>query len=337
MQPLSGIRIVELAGLAPAPFAAMMLADHGAEVVRIERAGEAPPIPADKDILRRGRAQILTLDLKDSEATARVRALARESDGLIEGFRPGVMERLGLGPEVLLADNPRLVYGRMTGWGQDGPLAGAAGHDINYIAVAGALHGYGRAGGPPTPPANAVGDFGGGGMMLAFGMLAGILSARETGQGMVVDCAMSDGAALLCAQTWSLLAAGMWRDQRGVNLLDGGAPFYDSYACSDGKWISVGALEPRFFAILKDQLGLVSGQGDPGLRDELTRIFATRPRDEWCRLLEGSDACVAPVLSMAEAPNHPHNSARGTFVERDGLVQPAAAPRFGAPPRSSQG
>lgn len=328
MKPLAGIRILEFAGLAPAPFAAMMLADHGAEVVRIERAGEAPPIPAGKDILRRGRAEILSLDLKQAEAVERVRALAREADGLIEGFRPGVMERLGLGPEVLRAANPRLVYGRMTGWGQQGPLAGAAGHDINYIALSGNLHGYGRAGQPPTPPVNAVGDFGGGGMLLAFGMLAGILRAREAGEGCVIDAAMTDGAALIAAQTWSLLAAGMWRDERGANLLDGGAAFYDSYQCADGGWIAVGALEPHFFNRFKEVLALDCGQFDRGLRAELTRIFATRPRDEWAALFDGSDACVAPVLSMAAAPDHPHNRARGTFIEEDGVIQPAPAPRF---------
>jgi alpha-methylacyl-CoA racemase len=325
---LRGIRIIELTGLAPAPFAAMMLADHGAEVIRIERAGQVPPIPADKDILRRGRSEILTFDLKSDEDVARVRELAREADGLIEGFRPGVMERLGLGPDVLCADNRRLVYGRMTGWGQEGPLAGAAGHDINYIALAGNLHGFGRAGEKPVPPANAVADFGGGGMLLAFGMLAGIHSARATGKGSVVDCAMVDGAALLAAQTFSLLAAGMWRDERGVNLLDGGMPFYDSYECADGKYVAVGALEPHFFAVLKERLGLASGQFDPGLREELETLFRTHPRDHWCRLVEGSDACLAPVLSMAEAPSHPHMLARGTFVSQDGMTQPAPAPRF---------
>lgn len=328
MQPLKGIRIVELAGLAPAPFAAMMLADHGAEVVRIERAGWTPPIPPDADILRRGRAEILTLDLKSEADVARVRDLARSADGLIEGFRPGVMERLGLGPEVLTVDNPRLVYGRITGWGQEGPLAQAAGHDINYIALAGNLHGYGGASGKPTPPANAVGDFGGGGMMLAFGMLAGILSARATGRGAVIDCAMTDGAALLAAQTRSLLAAGMWKDERGANLLDGGAAFYDSYECADGKWVAIGALEPAFFAVLSKKLNLSVSQFDPALRDELTTLFRTRTRDEWCALLDGSDACVAPVLSMAEAPRHPHNAARGTFVTQGGIAQPAPAPRF---------
>ena len=328
MQPLKHIRIVELAGLAPAPFAAMMLADHGAEVIRIERAGAKPAIPPEKDILRRGRAEILTLDLKDEGDVARLRALAAEADGLIEGFRPGVMERLGLGPDLLCAANPRLVYGRMTGFGQHGPLAAAAGHDINYIALAGNLHGYGRAGAPPTPPANAVGDFGGGGMLLAFAMLAGILSARATGKGNVIDCAMVDGAALIAAQTWSLRAAGLWKDERGANLLDSGAAFYDCYECADGKWVSVGAIEPVFFALLKERLSLVSAQWDPGLRDELTAIFRQEPRDHWCALLEGSDACFAPVLSLAEAPGHPHNVARGTFTDRNGHIEPEAAPRF---------
>jgi alpha-methylacyl-CoA racemase len=326
--PLAGIRIVELAGLAPAPFAAMMLADHGAEVVRIERAGWTHPIPPDKDILRRNRAEVLALDLKQDADVTRVRELVRSADGLLEGFRPGVMERLGLGPGVLRSDNPRLVYGRMTGWGQEGPLAEAAGHDIDYIALAGSLHGYGRAGQPPTPPVNAVGDFGGGGMLLAFAMLAGILSARQTGKGCVVDCAMVDGAALLGAQTWSLLAAGLWKDERGANLLDSGAAFYDSYECADGKWLAVGALEPQFFAVLKEKLGLASAQFDPGLRDELTSLFRTRPRDDWCALLDGADACVAPVLSLAEAPLHPHNRARATFTDQHGYTEPNPAPRF---------
>jgi alpha-methylacyl-CoA racemase len=328
---LAGIRIVELAGLAPAPFGAMMLADHGAEVIRIERAGWTPPIPPDKDILRRGRAEILTLDLKSPDGAEQVRRLAREADGLIEGFRPGVMERLGLGPEPRHADNPRLVYGRITGWGQDGPLAHAAGHDINYIALAGNLHTYGRAGGAPTPPANAVGDFGGGGMMLAFGMLAGILSARTTGKGCVIDCAMVDGAALIAAQTWSLLAAGMWRDERGANLLDGGMPFYDSYQCADGEWVAIGALEPHFFAELKGRLHLASGQFDLGLRNELSATFRQHPRQHWCALLEGTDACFAPILSMAEAASHPHLLSRGTLTQQDGLIQPAPAPRFQLP------
>ena len=328
MKPLAGIRIVEFAGLAPAPFAAMMLADHGAHVIRIERAGETPPVPPDKEVLRRGRAEILALDLKQASDVERVRALCREADGLIEGFRPGVMERLGLGPEVLRGDNPRLVYGRLTGWGQDGPLAERAGHDINYLAVAGALGTYGRAGQPPTAPVNAVGDFGGGGMLMAFGMLAGILRARASGEGCVIDAAIVDGAALLSAQTWSFMAAGMWRDERGANFLDSGAAFYDSYRCADGEWVAVGALEPRFFAQLKERLGLASGQFDPGLREELTRRFASQPRGHWLALVEGGDACLAPVLSLADAPGHPHNRARGVFVEQDGITQPAPAPRF---------
>ena len=331
LQPLRGIRIIEFAGLAPAPFAAMMLADHGAEVIRIERVGQVPPIPPEKDILRRNRTEILTLDLKQEANVARARALAGEADGLIEGFRPGTMERLGLGPERLLAGNPRLVYGPLAGWGQDGPLASAAAHDINYIALAGNLHGYGREGEKPAPPANAVGDFGGGGMLLAFGMLAGILSARATGRGKVIDCAMVDGAALLAAQTWSLFAAGLWRDARGVNLLDGGIPYYDSYECADGHYVAIGALEPHFFAILKERIGLSSDQHDSGLRDELTTLFRSQPRQHWCDLLEGTDACFAPVLNMADAPRHPHLAARGTFQTIDGLLQPMPAPRFKKP------
>ncbi|HYD36674.1 MAG TPA: CaiB/BaiF CoA-transferase family protein [Allosphingosinicella sp.] len=325
---LSGIRVVELAGIGPAPFAGMMLADHGATVIRVEREDRAPVIPPEYDVLGRGRASTVRLDLKSDKGAARVRELARDADGLIEGFRPGVMERLGLGPDRLLEDNPRLVYGRMTGWGQDGPLASYAGHDIDYIALAGALHTYGRAGGPPVPPVNAVGDFGGGGMLLAFGMLAGILSARMTGRGSVIDCAMVDGAALLSALTWSLRAAGMWRDERGVNLLDTGRPYYDVYECADGLWIAVGALEPEFFAVLKEKLGLSSDQHDSGLRDELTDKFRSENRSYWCDLLRFSDACVAPILSLAEAPSDPHNRHRSTFLDIAGAIQPAPAPRF---------
>ena len=327
---LSGIRIIELAGIGPAPFAGMMLADHGAAVIRVEREDRPPVIPPEFDILGRSRASVLRVDLKSEKGVARVRELARDADGLIEGFRPGVMERLGLGPDLLLEDNPRLVYGRMTGWGQDGPLAQSAGHDINYIALAGALHTYGRAGGPPTPPANAVGDFGGGGMLLAFGMLAGILSARSTGKGQVVDCAMVDGAALLSALTWSLKAAGLWKDERGVNLLDTGRAYYDVYQCADGKWLAVGALEPEFFAVLKERMGLRCGQRDPGLRQELIDHFRSEDRRFWCEKLQSSDACVAPILSLAEAPLDPHNEARGTFADIGGVTQPAPAPRFKA-------
>jgi alpha-methylacyl-CoA racemase len=326
--PLSRIRIVELAGIGPAPFAGMMLADHGATVIRVEREDRAPVIPAEFDILGRSRASVVRVDLKSQKGVARVRELTRDADGLIEGFRPGVMERLGLGPELLLEDNPRLVYGRMTGWGQDGPLAQSAGHDINYIALAGALHTYGRAGGPPTPPVNAVGDFGGGGMLLAFGMLAGILSARTTGKGQVIDCAMVDGAALLSALTWSLKAAGMWKDERGVNLLDTGRPYYDVYQCADGEWLAVGALEPEFFAVLKEKMGLRCGQHDPGLRQELFDHFRSNVRRFWCEKLQSSDSCVAPILSLTEAPLDPHNAARGTFLHIGGVTQPAPAPRF---------
>jgi alpha-methylacyl-CoA racemase len=328
---LEGLRIVELAGLGPAPFAGMMLADHGASVVRIEREDRAPAIPPRFDILARGRAETIRLDLRSAEGAARVRALAGDADALIEGFRPGVMERLGLGPDILQAASPRLVYGRMTGWGQTGPLAGTAGHDIDYIALAGALHTYGRAGGPPAVPVNAVGDFGGGGMLLAFGLLAGILDARRTGRGRVIDCAMVDGAAILSALTWSLKAAGMWKDERGVNLLDTGAAYYDVYQCADGEWVAVGALEPQFFAVLKDRMGLASGQHDAGLREELRDAFRRHERPHWCHLLQDSDACFAPVLSLADAPRHPHNAARGTFAERDGITQPAPAPRFEDP------
>jgi alpha-methylacyl-CoA racemase len=328
---LEGIRIVELAGIGPAPFAGMMLADHGAAVVRIEREDQPPVIAPEFDILGRGRASTIRLDLKSEKGVARVREIARDCDGLIEGFRPGVMERLGLGPDLLRADNERLVYGRMTGWGQTGPLAGAAGHDINYVALAGALSTYGRAGEGPAVPVNAVGDFGGGGMLLAFGMLAAILSARTTGKGRVIDCAMVDGAALISALTWSLRAAGMWRDERGTNLLDTGAPYYDVYRCADGQWVAIGALEPQFFAVLADKIGLRSSQHDPALREELRAAFATRPRADWDHLLLGTDACYAPVTTLSDAPAHPHLALRGTFANIRGYPEPAPAPRFEEP------
>jgi alpha-methylacyl-CoA racemase len=338
---LEGIRIIELAGIGPVPFAGMMLADHGATLIRVEREDQPPVIPPRYDIHARSRASTIRLDLKSEAGAARVRELARDADGLIEGYRPGVMERLGLGPEVLIEDNPRLVYGRMTGWGQEGPLAHAAGHDINYIALAGALHTYGRAGGAPAVPVNAVADYGGGGMMLAFAMLAGILSARTTGKGQAIDCAMVDGAALISSLTWSLRAAGMWKDERGVNLLDTGAPYYDVYRCGDGEWVAVGALEPRFFAVLAGKLGLKCGQHDPGLRAELESTFRQHPRPYFCELLQGSDACFAPVLSLADAPADPHLALRATFANIQGVTQPAPAPRFSAtpaaPPRMPDG
>ncbi len=339
MPALTGLTIIELAGIGPAPFAGMMLADHGATVIRVDRPGAPGMVPAERDVLLRGR-QTIAIDLKKPEGVQLVRDLARKADGLIEGFRPGVMERLGLGPEVLLADNKRLVFGRMTGWGQDGPWAQAAGHDIDYIALAGALHAFGRAGGQPVPPVNMVGDFGGGGMLLAFGMLAGLLSAARTGAGQVIDCAMVDGAALLMSMVWSFSGAGFWRDKRGVNLLDTGAHFYDTYETADGKHLAVGAIEPQFYAELRRVAGLADAafdaQMDPsgwrGLKERCAAIFLTRTREEWCALFEGTDACVAPVLSLAEAPGHPHNAARGTFVEAGGVMQPAPAPRMAGTP-----
>lgn len=333
---LDGITVIELAGIGPAPFAGMMLADHGARVIRIERPGPSPFGDfGTRDVLNRNR-EMLTLDLKQRDAVERLLALVETADAFIEGNRPGVIERLGLGPEVLLARNPRIVVGRMTGWGQDGPKAQRAGHDINYIALSGALHTFGPAE-RPMAPANLIGDFGGGGMLLAFGVLAGILSARTTGKGQVIDAAMVDGAALLSAMTYTMLGNGLWQDRRGVNVLDGGAPWYDTYETADGKFVAIGPLEPQFYALLLDRLGLT---GDPLFVQNLDRstwpqakarlreIFRARTRDEWCVLLEDTDACFAPVLSLAEAPLHPHNRERGTFVEADGLIQPAPAPRF---------
>ena len=333
--PLQGIRIIELAGIGPGPFAGMMLADHGAEVIRVDRPGAR--IDA-RDPLLRGR-RVIGVDLKSAQGKALVLDLVKSADALFEGFRPGVTERLGLGPAQCHAVNARLVYGRMTGWGQFGPYADAAGHDINYIALAGALHGYGRAGEKLTPPINMVGDFGGGGMMLAFGMVSALLHAKTTGQGQVIDCAMTDGAAALMAMIWGFRANGIWKDERGVNLLDTGAHMYDTYECADGKWISIGSLEPQFYALLLEKTGL-TGDPDfaaqmssakwPALKDRLTVLFKTRTRDEWCADMEMTDVCFAPVLSMAEAPHHPHNAARGTFIEADGVMQPAPAPRYSA-------
>jgi alpha-methylacyl-CoA racemase len=339
---LEGLTVIEFAGIGPGPFACMMLADHGAKVIRIERPGVRGRVgdAGGRDILNRNRTR-LELDMKDPAAIVRIRDLVRSADAVIEGFRPGVMERLGLGPEVLLADNPKLVFGRMTGWGQDGPMAPLAGHDINYIALSGALHSYGRAGEKPSFPVNAVGDFGGGGMMMAFGVLAAVLNARTTGQGQVVDCAMVDGAAILSAMTYSFLGNGMWKDERGVNLLDSGAHFYDTYETADGKWISIGSIEPQFYAILLDKAGLkddpaFAAQMDarqwPALKGKLTALLLTKSRDEWCALMDGTDICFAPVLSLTEAPKHPHNVQRGTFVEDEGMVMPAPAPRFSGTP-----
>lgn len=331
--PLSGIRIIEFAGIGPGPFCGMMLADHGAEVIRIERPGG---LVLPNDPLARSRRSI-RINTKMPEGVALVRELVKKSDGVIEGFRPGVMERMGLGPDVLLADNPRLVYGRMTGWGQHGPYASAAGHDINYIALSGALHTCARQGGQPTPPVNYLGDFGGGGMMLAFGMVSALLAVKTGGAGQVIDCAMTDGSALLMSMVWGLYSAGLWQDQPGVNRLDSGAPYYDTYQTSDGKWVAIGAIEPQFYALLRSRIGLeedpdFDAQNDPSvwprLKEKLAALFRTRSRDEWCEILETTDACFAPVLSLAEAPRHPHNVARETFIELDGVTQPAPAPRY---------
>lgn len=336
--PLAGLRIIEMVGLGPAPFAAMMLADAGAEVIRIHPLNarvDVPLINTPHDLLARGRRS-LALDLKRPEGRALMEELAGWADGLMEGFRPGVMERLGLGPEVLCAANPRLVYGRMTGWGQDGPLAQSAGHDINYIALSGVLAAIGEAGRAPVPPLNLLGDFGGGGMMLAFGMVCALLDAARSGRGQVVDAAMTDGSALLAAMIWGFRAGGGWPGGRGQNLLDGGAHFYTTYDCAGGGHVAVGAIEPKFRAALYDGLGLemppLSEQADPAnwprLRADLAAVFAARERDHWAALFEGTDACVTPVLDWDEAPAHPHNRARDTFVQAHGVMQPRAAPRF---------
>lgn len=346
--PLDGIRIIELAGIGPGPFCGMMLADHGADVIRIDRIGARL---AATDPLSRSRRSI-AVDMKAPEGIALIRALAKTADGLIEGFRPGVIERLGLGPDILLADNPKLVIGRMTGWGQYGPYAASAGHDINYIALSGVLHTCGRSDGPhagqPSPPVNYIGDFGGGGMMLAFGMVSALLAAKGGAPGQVIDCAMTDGAAVLAGMTWGFHASGMWRDEVGVNLLDTGAHFYDTYQTADGKWISIGSIEPQFYTELRQRTGLDSDPDFdaqmnpamwPALKEKLSALFRTKTRDDWCALLEMTDVCFAPVLSLTEAPQHPHNIARETFVTVGGAIQPAPAPRYSvtatAPPSAA--
>ena len=338
MGPLKGIKVIEIAGIGPGPFCAMMLADMGADVLRIDRAGATGTLPIDpkKDVLNRGRRSV-ALDLKKREGVEAVLALCERADVLMEGFRPGVMERLGLGPDDCFARNERLVYGRMTGWGQDGPMKDAAGHDINYIALAGALHSFSREGHAPVPPLNLVGDFGGGGMMLAFGMVCALIERQSSGRGQVVDAAMIDGTAALMAMIHGMAAQGLWRTDRGRNLLDTGAPFYDVYQTSDGEYVAIGALEPQFFAELVARLGLgddpdFATQYDmrswPAMRAKLEACFREKTRDEWRQVLEGSDACFAPVLSYAEAPDHEHIAARGTFVDAFGIRQPAPAPRF---------
>ncbi len=339
--PLSGVRIVELVGIGPGPFCAMMLADLGADVIRVDRAAAVRPEnhgTPSPDVLARGRRSI-GVDLKHADGVETVLRLVEQADGLIEGFRPGVTERLGLGPDACLARNPRLVYGRMTGFGQDGPMAQMAGHDINYIAISGMLHAIGRAGERPVPPLNLVGDFGGGGLLLALGIVSAILEARTSGQGQVVDAAMIEGAALLGTMMFGMLPSGAWTDERGVNLLDTGMPYYDTYETADGRYVSLGPLEPQFYAELLQLLGVADDPGFPqrdvdneALRDRLTAIFASKTRDEWDAILGGSDACYAPVLSMREASEHPHMVARKAFTEVDGIVQPAPAPRFSRTP-----
>jgi alpha-methylacyl-CoA racemase len=343
MGPLQGVRVVEFAGLGPGPFCGMLLADLGADVVRIDRRGSRGGLIGAlgaTSLLDRGKRSI-ALDLKDPADLDVVRALARRSDVLLEGFRPGVMERLGLGPDELLAANPALVYGRMTGWGQTGPLASMAGHDIGYIALTGALGATGRPDERPAPPMNLLGDFGGGGVFLALGALAALISARSTGRGQVVDAAIVDGTAVLTTMIHGMLDAGFWVDRRGRNLLDTGAPFYDVYRCADGTFVAVGALEEQFYAALLDGLGLAGDEtlpdrNDPrqwpALRDRFTEAFAGRTRAEWWQVFEGTDACVAPVWSLVEATADEHNRERGVFVEVDGVVQPAVAPRFSATP-----
>jgi len=339
--PLSGLKIVEFAGIGPGPFCGMLLSDLGADVVRVDRKGSGRASPAD--VTSRGRRSV-ALDLKSPDAIEAVLKLLESADGLIEGFRPGVMERLGLGPDVVLARNPKLVFGRMTGWGQTGPYAKAAGHDMNYIAITGALHAIGTED-KPVPPLNLVGDFGGGALYLAFGLMAGIISARETGKGQVIDCAMSDGAASLMAMFYGFKGAGIWKDERRSNLLDGGAHFYDTYQCADGKWISIGSIEPQFYALLLEKTGITdpefANQMDrsawPSLKAKLQDVLRTKTQAEWCAIMDATDICFAPVLDLEEAPKHAHNVARETFVTIEGVVQPAPAPRFSATPGAIQG
>ncbi|MGJ7509810.1 CaiB/BaiF CoA transferase family protein [Variovorax sp. GT1P44] len=344
MGVLSGIRVLEFEAIGPGPFGTMLLADMGADVIRIDRpvahSDLGPPKSGPRiDITGRGRRSV-TLDLKQPEAVATALELIERADVLIEGFRPGAMERLGLGPDAVLARNPRLVYGRMTGWGQTGPMAERAGHDLNYIALSGVLSGIGPAGGKPTVPLNLVGDYGGGGMLLAMGVLAALLNVQRGGAGQVVDAAMVEGAAQLGSVFWGMIASGGWKEQRGSNWLDGGAPWYDTYRTSDGQYMTVGAVEGRFYAELIDKLGLADAglspqydrKGWPRMREVFEKTFASRTRAQWCDVFEGSDACVAPVLGFSEVPSHPQHRARDSFMEVGGVIQPAPAPRFSATP-----
>lgn len=338
MGPLTGIRVVEFAGIGPGPFCGMLLADMGADIIRIDR-----PQPARErdrfDVLSRGKKSA-TLDLKKQEAVDSVLRLIEKADMLIEGFRPGVMERLGLGPDVVLERNPRIVYGRMTGWGQYGPMSQAAGHDLNYIALAGALGAMGRAGEPPAPPLNLVGDFGGGALYLALGLCAAFIEASRSGRGQVVDAAMADGTASMMTPFFAQRAAGAWSNRAGENILDGGAHFYDTYETKDGKFVSLGSIEPQFYNLLREKAGLIDDEFDhqmdrskwPSLKAKLKTVMRQKTRAEWDRLLGGTDACYAPVLTLDEAPNHPHNRARATFQQVDGFMQPGPAPRFSRTP-----
>lgn len=338
--PLAGYRIIEIAGIGPGPFAAMMLADMGAEVIRVDRTQAvrgAAPSEAHWDVLLRGRRNV-AIDLKHPRGPETLLRLVEGADALIEGFRPGVMERLGVGPQVCLQRNPKLVFGRMTGWGQEGPFANAAGHDINYIALAGALAHFSRAGEPPVPPLNMVGDFGGGAMVLAFGVVCALLEAQKSGNGQVVDAAMVDGSAVLMTMFWAFKNIGMFNeDAPGTNLLDTGAHFYDVFCCADGRYVSIGAIEPQFYALLLSITGLdgdeeFAAQMDssqwPHLKSRLAEVMRTKTSAQWCALMEGTDVCFAPVLTMSEAAQHPHNVARGTFIDVGGVTQPAPAPRF---------
>ena len=332
MGPLNGFRIIELAGIGPGPFCGMMLSDMGAEVIRVDRIAKG--VGAPKDVLQRNR-QSVAVDLKKAEGIEIVLKLVESADALFEGFRPGVTERLGLGPDECMARNEKLVYGRMTGWGQDGPLAQAAGHDINYIGLSGALHAIGEPGGKPVPPLNLIGDFGGGGMLLAYGLVCALLEAQKSGKGQVVDTAMVDGAASLMAMFFSMAGRG-FDDERGTNLLDGGSHFYNTYETKDGQHVCVGSIEPQFYQLLVEKAGVDANRFGPqmdrdrwsGFKDELEDVFKTKTRGEWCEIMEGTDVCFAPVLSVFEAPTHPHNVHRGTFIEVDGVVQPSPSPRF---------
>ena len=334
MGPLKGLKIIEMAGIGPGPFCGMVLADLGAEIIRVDRAS-AIGTGSKQEPSNRGKKSI-AVDLKAKEGVEVVLKLIETADAIFEGFRPGVMERLGIGPEVCLARNDRIVFGRMTGWGQEGPLANAAGHDINYISLSGALAAIGRPGSPPVPPLNLIGDFGGGGMLLALGLVAALLESKESKKGQVVDAAMTDGSALLMTMIYSMQSSGMWKTTMGSNLLDGGSHFYDTYECKGGKFISIGSIEPQFYALLCQIAELdekvfskqMSRDLWPEQKEEIKKVFLKKTRDEWCELMEGTDVCFAPVLDMSEAPQHPHNKERKTFIDLEGVTQPAPAPRF---------